>query len=109
VTDKVIASFLGPDGAPIRVEVDALTPPGGKAPAAGGEAPAVAPERFETVLAGLKPICRTVFDQIADLAPAEATVELGVKIAASGGVVLASAASEGHVKVTLTWKGTGGG
>jgi len=63
---------------------------------------------FEEVAAGIKPLARTILSQLTDLGPQALTVEFGVKFSAKAGVVLASAASEGHCKVTLNWnKATG--
>ena len=46
----------------------------------------------------------SVFSTVKDLAPEEAVVELGFKLSAESGVILAKAAGEAHVKVELVWK-----
>jgi hypothetical protein len=62
---------------------------------------------FEEVATGMKPLAQTILNQLTDLGPQALTVEFGVKFSAKAGVVLASAAGEGHCKVTLNWnKGT---
>jgi hypothetical protein len=69
-----------------------------------GEGIRKAQQSFLESLAGLEPIARTIRERIEGLAADQASVEFGVKLNAKTGVVLASAETEGHFKVTLTWK-----
>jgi hypothetical protein len=89
------------DGGPVVVEVEASLV--GPRPAAAGEIAARASKSFAEALAGIKPIAEAMIKQLADLGPAEAKIEFGVKFTAKAGVVLASAESEAHCKITLGW------
>jgi len=60
-------------------------------------------QNFETVARGIKPIARTIMSTLTDLGPEAVAVEFGIKFSAKAGVVVASAATEGHCKVTLSW------
>lgn len=59
---------------------------------------------FEEAVAKLGPIPRTVFDQMKDLGPHEAKVQLGIKFSAEAGIILAKSSGEGSCKVTPSWK-----
>ena len=90
------------DHGPVRVDVEELG--SGSLPAAGGgKAFGRAEASFEAAVAGIRPIASAVLAQLKDLGPTEATVEFGVKLTAKAGVILASAASEGHCKISLEW------
>jgi hypothetical protein len=91
---------------PILVEIEGSL--GGALPAAStGQIAGKASQAFTDAVAGIKPIAKAVLAQLADLGPAEAAVEFGIKISANAGVVLASVASEGHCLVKLSWKKSG--
>ncbi len=63
-------------------------------------------EKFEDVLAQIKPVTSAVMKTLNDLAdsPDEATVEFAVKLTTSSGVVIASAGVEANFVFKLTWK-----
>lgn len=71
---------------------------------AAGEIAERLDQNFETVAQGIKPIARAILRTLKDLGPETVAVEFGIKFSAKAGVVLASAASEGHCRITLSWK-----
>ena len=66
----------------------------------------MAKDKFEDVLKQIKPATTAVLATLKDLAdsPDEATVEFGVKLNTSSGVVIASASVEANFVFKLTWK-----
>ncbi len=63
-----------------------------------------AKQTLESALASLKPVAQAVANTLRDLSPDEAEVEMGFKLTAESGVILAKAAGETHLAVKLTWK-----
>lgn len=60
--------------------------------------------KFETALKGLKPVANMVMETLNDLNnPSEISLEMGIKLSAGTGVIIASADSEATMKVTLKW------
>lgn len=96
-----LIEFRSNDG-PIVVEIEqGLT---GPLPAASpGEVAGKAKDSFSEAVAGIKPIAEAVIGQLRELGPTETTVEFGIKFSAKAGVILASAATEGQCKITLSW------
>jgi hypothetical protein len=64
-----------------------------------------ATEAFNTALAGIKPIARSILEEMKEAAAdaKEFQVEFGIKLTATAGVVLAKASSEGHCKISIKW------
>ncbi|GIF99495.1 CU044_2847 family protein [Catellatospora citrea] len=64
-------------------------------------------DSFQTMMSRLRPVIQTVTDQVSSLPrrPDKFTVEIGIKITAESGVVIAKAASEGHLTLTMEWSG----
>lgn len=61
--------------------------------------------KFQTAVKGIKPVADTVLDVLKQLKdPSEISLEMGIKLGAKAGVILASANSEATMKVTVTWK-----
>lgn len=89
----------------LMVDVDTPVIDGGmERVSRGGDGILVAAQTFQEAMATIKEVAATVRDTIAGLAPSEASVELGFKLSAESGVILAKAGGEAHVKLTLTWK-----
>jgi hypothetical protein len=99
---KALVEFESKDG-PVTVEVDAHLA-GPRPAAAAPDVASKAAKSFTDALAGIKPIAAGIMSQLADLSPAETTVEFGVKFTAKAGVILTSAEGEAHCKVTLSFK-----
>lgn len=59
---------------------------------------------FHEALAGLQPIARGVLDALREVAPQELQVEMGLKLSAQSGVILAKAGGEAHLCVKMIWK-----
>ena len=101
MTQPVLVKFES-DSGPILVEVAEVQV--GPLPAAAGNAGVKdSGRKFMEAMSGIRPIAEAVLAQIEGLAPSEAKVEFGVKLTGKAGVVLASAESEAHLKITLTW------
>ena len=61
--------------------------------------------RFQTAIEGIRPAADAVLDVLKQLKdPSEISLEMGIKLGAKAGVILASADSEATMKVTVTWK-----
>ena len=92
------------DGATIFVEVESATPAGDQLSARASSVIETAQTTFEEAVAGIKPIADAVLRQVSALGPESISVEFGVKLTAQAGVILASSAVEGNIKVTVGWK-----
>jgi hypothetical protein len=81
------------------------TPKGMQHVSVGGATAEKAKEAFDTALAGIKPIARSIMAQLQDAAAEakEIQVEFGIKLTATAGVVLAKASTEGHCKIAIKW------
>jgi hypothetical protein len=81
------------------------TPVGQQQVSVGGAVVEKANEAFDTALAGIKPIARSIMAQLQEAAvdAKEIEVEFGIKLTATAGVVLAKASSEGHCKIAIKW------
>jgi hypothetical protein len=77
----------------------------GMAPAAvsPGQVALKATESFEAAIDRLLPAVRAIADRVRQVTPDQASVELGVKVTAESGVIVAKAAGEANFKLTLTW------
>jgi hypothetical protein len=77
----------------------------GFAPAAvnPGEVALVAAGSLEAAIDRLLPALRSIGARLRTLTPDELTVELGVKLTAEAGVVVAKAAGEANFTITLKW------
>lgn len=92
------------DGEPIPFEVDELD---GQVPA-GRRWDATAEQASETLDRGvdrIKQVASTVIAKLANMAdaPDKVTVEVGLKVTASFGVVVAKSAAEAHIKIGMEW------
>jgi hypothetical protein len=100
--DRLVRFPLG-DGGSVIVQVDERQ--SGPVPAANpGEIAAKAKMTFEQAVAQLRPIAKTVVEQVKDLGPNDVEIELGITFSAEAGVVLAKTSAEGSCKVTLSWR-----
>jgi hypothetical protein len=95
---------FGSEGGDVVVEVDALDPRRFERVARGDGGLVRVAETFEGSLAGIKRVAAAVAKTLDDVRPDEAEVELGFKISAESGVILAKAGGEAHIVVKLTWK-----
>jgi hypothetical protein len=62
-----------------------------------------ASKRLDEALRQAEPNIRTVVDQLRALTPNEVAIEVGLKLNAEAGVVIAKTAAEGHFTITLKW------
>jgi hypothetical protein len=100
--DKLVRFPLN-DGGFVTVMVDERQ--SGPVPAANpGELAAKARITFDEALAHLRPIAKAIVEQVKDLGPREAKVELGITYSAETGIVLAKTSGEGSCKITLSWR-----
>lgn len=91
------------DGGAVRVEVadeEGVIPVG-----RAGEVVARAHQTLESALAQLRPVTQAVLRSVRDAAepPNRVCVEFGVKLAATGGLVVASGTTEANLTVQLEW------
>jgi hypothetical protein len=90
-------------GGSVLVQVDERQ--SGPVPAASpGEIAAKAKMTFEQAVAQIRPIAKTLLEEVKDLGPHEAKIALGISFSAEAGVVVAKTSAEGSCKVTLSWK-----
>lgn len=107
---KRLAEFSLDDGSTILVEVDTPDSVGGTM---RGVAPSEMVEKardtFEAALAKIRPAAEAIISKLRDLSerPDIVEVEFGLKLSASAGAVIASAATEANFKINLTWKRRG--
>jgi hypothetical protein len=98
-----LVRFSLESGGSVLVQLDERQ--SGPVPAASpGDIATKASMTFEQAVAQIGPIAKTLLDQVKDLEPHEAKVELGISFSAEAGVVLAKTSAEGSCKVTLSWK-----
>jgi hypothetical protein len=104
---KRLAEFSMRDGGVIVVEVDAADSGTSTVlSVAPGETVEKARDTFEAALAKIRPAAEAIINRLRDLSerPDTVGVEFGLKLSASAGAVIASAATEANFKITLTWK-----
>jgi hypothetical protein len=98
-----LVEFRLPDGSSVVVEMEeeqaGLVPAGRQA----GEIAREAAQTFEEALASILPATKIVTDELRKLSPNELGVELGIKLTAEAGAVIAKAGGEATFKVTLRW------
>lgn len=97
----------------VLIEVDDNATPKGYVPKgavpisrSGGQVAAEAVGSLGTAMGSLKAYVATLQDVVGSLAvvPKEITIELGIKVTADAGIVIAKAGTEGSLTVTLTWE-----
>jgi NTP-dependent ternary system trypsin peptidase co-occuring protein len=88
----------------IAVEVDDDRP--GFESASPRDIPARAAEKFSDILASGRRAAEIAFEQFRDMAvkPDEIGMEIGLKITAEAGAVIAKTSSEGHIVLKLVWR-----
>lgn len=104
---KRLAEFSMEDGSVILVEVD--EPENGRRTLRRGGPAEVfekARDTFEVALNKVKPAAEAIITKLRGLtdSPDAVGVEFGVKLSATAGAVIASAATEANFKISLTWK-----
>lgn len=94
-------------GATIAVEVD--DEDSGFEEASPRDYPAQAAKSFAAALEHGRRAAEVAFDQFRKMAvaPDEITMEIGLKMTAEAGAVLAKTASEGHIVLKLVWRPAG--
>lgn len=108
-TEKELVRFQLEDGGSVLFETDARYGGAVSGPqliARGSGAPEATPaeEKFETVIARIRPAAQQVLDALRGLnTPKEIQLEFGLKFSAKAGVVIASADSEASFKVSVKW------
>jgi hypothetical protein len=68
----------------------------------------IATKSFEDAIAALAPITRSVYETLSAVRPQELEIEMGFKLTAESGVVVAKAGGEAHIMVKLVWKADSG-
>lgn len=104
MTEKYLQVHLT-DGTTIPFEVDEAYD--GPVRAGLAETFDRASQTLETGIDKAKEIAKTVAARIGSLpppAPSKVSVEIGLKMSATAGVVVAKAATEAHIKITVEWQ-----
>jgi hypothetical protein len=100
--------FVIDDETTIAVEVDYDDLPGFQPAAAGGnrDAGAWATETFTAAISRARRAAEVTMEQFKSMltGPEEIEIELGIRLSAESGAVLAKAATEGHIQLRLTWR-----
>src|ERR1700730_8629610 len=102
---KALVEFAAGEGVSVVVEIDDEDP--GYVRAGAGEVVAKAQTTLNQALEVLRPMAKAVIEKIDNLEvrkPSGIEVEMGIKLNAKTGAVLASAGGECHVKLKLEWK-----
>lgn len=102
---RLIAFPLQDDGT-IMVEMDEEARGGVTRGGRPSEVTERAQQTFEAALAKIKPVATSLIAQLRDLSqpPQEVEVEFGLKLSAEAGAFIASASTEAHFLVKLTWQ-----
>ena len=94
----------GPPGGTILIEVDAPQAAGMQPAGRMDDAVVKAQASFEKALAMLGPTATALHKAVAEMAPDEIYVELGLKLTSEGGLVVVKGKGEANFTVRLTWK-----
>ncbi|RMH74545.1 MAG: hypothetical protein D6681_23015 [Calditrichaeota bacterium] len=102
---KRLVEFPLESGGTILVEVDVPEEPG-MVPAGRGEVMQRAQQTIETAMEKIRPVAQAIIDKLRALhdPPDQVQVELGLKMSAEAGAIIAASSVEANFKVTLTWK-----
>ena len=105
-----VVEFTTDAGETVLVQVHDPPPPGPELASRGGTLVERAESSFEETMNRLRPVATTVVESLRSAAvpPDEIVVELGVKLSAKAGAIIASTDAEANLKVTLTWRRRGG-
>ena len=101
---KKLVRYQLADGSDVVMEVDDLQADSTTLASPLGDAIENAGQKLEDALSKIKPAISTVVATMSNLAADEATVEFGVKLNTSNGVIFASAGAEANFVFKLTWK-----
>jgi hypothetical protein len=107
IVTRLIEFRLDDNGqATVLVEADDSIPAEGQTRVStGGILTEQASKAFDNALAGIRPIISSVTRQLVEAVSdaQEIEVELGFKLTADAGVILARAGAESHCKVAIKW------
>ena len=102
---------LPTDGETVTVESDDGPPSAGQMRVSrDGAVTEHAGIAIQDALRGIKPVAEALMGTLEGLTqtPKQVTAEFGVKLTATAGIVIAKAATEGHVVIKLTWEPNNG-
>jgi vacuolar-type H+-ATPase subunit E/Vma4 len=88
----------------IWVDVDSAPRTGGVVKTSSDGGLAAVQHSMDASLDKLQRMCGLVLEKLKGSGPEEISVELGVRLDAKAGVVLASAGSGAHLNIKLVWK-----
>jgi hypothetical protein len=97
-----IIRFEAADGVPVLVEADDESV-GAELVRRGADGAIPASERLEKAFASVRAAIKSALHALGDLGSDELVLELGVKLSAESGAIIAKTAAEGHLTVTATW------
>jgi hypothetical protein len=104
---KQLAEFSLQDGSSVLVEVERAEFDGNvRRGSSTTQLVEKAQDTFEAALERIRPAAEVLIGKLRGLsqAPDSVQIEFGLKLSASAGAVIASAATEANFKVSLTWK-----
>ena len=101
--DKIVRFELE-DGGEVFVEVGDDTP-GLERATRDSRGFVDAAQRLEQALQTVRPTAERVLAAVKDLAPDQKEIELGIKLNAEAGALIAKTSAEAHFTVKLTWRG----
>jgi hypothetical protein len=102
----VLVDFRLRDGGSIVVEMEeerAGVVAAGRRP---GEVAKEAAQTFEDAVAQVRPAAEAVARELRKISPNELSIELGIKLTAEAGAIIAKAGGEANFKVTMKWEFT---
>ncbi|MBB6172424.1 hypothetical protein HNR23_002484 [Nocardiopsis mwathae] len=99
-----IVRFDGGNGSTVQIETAESSPV--LRDVAGGDLFRSAEKRFDVVVAKVREISELIARELSslDASPDEVSVELGISVNGTADVFIAKAASEGSLKVRMTWR-----
>ena len=101
-----LVEFVVPGGDTLLVEVDEPEGTGPRPAGVGGNAIERATMGLDQAIAKIRPLAELLLLELQALTrrPDQVSVELGIKLNAAAGIVIANTAVEGNCKITLSWK-----
>jgi len=102
---KELARFEAADSGSVLVEVDESDPGFDRVARSAGEFAIDTGKHLATALEVIRPTVDAVVENLRQLArrPDTAELQLGIRLNAQVGAVIASTQAEGHLQLTLTW------
>lgn len=104
-----LVEFAVPSGGTVLVEVDELEGVGPRPAGVGDGAIERATMGLDQAISKVRPLAELLLAELQALThrPDQVSVEFGIKLNVTAGIVIANTAVEGNCKITLNWKQPG--